>query len=138
MRETAQLLNNHTLSRPYAMKYLIVGGLVIVAVVGENLRMLVVRDGTIPNRRSTEIDEAVGFQIVGVKADLLPLVQRADGPDDRLRSVRQNLMVQFVVRLQRPLVRDNAISVHQRRVQQSNRIRVLLRKWQFARVGNSM
>lgn len=114
------------------MKYLIVTALVIVAVVGENLRMLVVRNGTIPNGRSTEIDEAVGFQIVGVKADLLPLVQRADGPDDRLRSVRQNLMVQLVVRLQRSLVRDNAISVHQRRVQQSNRIRVLLQS------GNSL
>lgn len=85
-----------------------------------------VRDGTIPDRWPTEIDEPVRFQIVGVKADLLPLVQRADGPDDRLGTVRQDLMVQLVVRLQRPLIRDNAISVDQRRVQQSDGIRVLL------------
>lgn len=84
-----------------------------------------VRDGTIPDRWPTEIDESVRFQIVGVKADLLPLVQRADGPDDRLGPVRQDLMVQLV-RLQRPLIRDNAVSVDQRRVQQSDGIRVLL------------
>lgn len=92
----------------------------------EYLGWFVVRDGTIPNRWPTEIDEAIRFQVIGVKADLLPLVQRADGPDDRLRSVRQDLMVQLVVRLQWPLIRDDAVSVDQRRVQQSDGIRVLL------------
>lgn len=87
---------------------------------------IVVRDGTIPDRRPPEIDEPVRFQIVGVEADLLPLVQRTDGPDDRLRPVRQDLTVQLVARLQWPLIRDNAVSVDQRRVQQSNGIRVLL------------
>lgn len=55
------------------IKYLIVTVSGIVAVL-EYLRMLVIWNGTIPNRWSTEIDETIGFQIVGVKADLLPLV----------------------------------------------------------------
>lgn len=104
-----------------------IGLRVVVVVGGEYLRGFVIRDGAVPDRRSAEIHEPVRFQIVGVKADLLPLVQRADGPDDRLRSVRQDLMVELVVRLQWPLIRDDAVPVDQRGVQQPDRIRVLLR-----------
>lgn len=94
--------------------YLIDGG--FLGAVDEQLRLLLFRNGTIPNRRSTEVDEAVGFQIVRVEADLLPFIQGADGPDDCLRAVCQDLMVQLVVRLQRSLIRDYAVPVHQRGV----------------------
>lgn len=104
-----------------------IGLRVVVVVAAEYLGGFVIRDGAVPDRRSAEIDEPVRFQIIGVKADLLPLVQRADGPDDRLRSVRQDLMVELVVRLQWPLIRDDAVPVDQRSVQQSDGIRVLLR-----------
>ena len=62
-----------------------------------------------------------------VVRDLVARVERPDGPDDGLAGVGEHGAVQLVGCLQRALVRHDAVAVHQRRVQQTDRVRVLLR-----------
>jgi len=92
--------------------------------------------GTVPCRRPAKLDEPIGFQIVAVKTDFLSFVQRPDGPNYGLRSVRQYRTVQFITGLQRSLIRNNAVAVHQRRIQQSHRIRVFLRDTNNSELSN--
>lgn len=57
---------------------------------------------------------------------LVPGVERPDGPDDGLAAVGEHGAVQLVGGPQRALVRHDGVPVHQRRVQQPDRVRVLL------------
>lgn len=92
---------------------------------------ILVRHRAIPRGRSAELDEPIGPQIVAVETDLLPVVERPDGPDYSLRSIRKYRPVQLVAGLQRSLVRDDTVAVHHRRVQQPHRVRILLRENEF-------
>lgn len=58
----------------------------------------------------------------------IPGVEGPNGPDDRLTTVGEHGAVQLVGRLQRALVRHNRVAVHQRCVQQADRVRVLLQR----------
>lgn len=102
------------------------------------MRKLLIRHGAVPCGRSAELDEPIGLQIVAVETDFLPIVQRSDGPDYCLRYVRQYWLVQLVAGLQRSLIRDDAIAIHHRRVQQSHRVRVLLQKNESFRYGRQL
>lgn len=97
--------------------------------------LLLIRHGTIPHGRSAKLDEPIGLQIVAVKTDLLPFVQRSDGPDYGLRSICHYRQIQLIARLQRSLIRDDAVAVHHRRIQQPHRVRVLLRENKSFRYG---
>jgi hypothetical protein len=58
--------------------------------------------------------------------DFVPGVERAERPDNRLGAVGEHGPVQLVHCLQGALVRHDRVPVHQRCVQQSHRIRLLL------------
>lgn len=61
-----------------------------------------------------------------VVGHLVARVERPDGPDDGLRGVGEHGAIQLVRGTQRALVRHDGIAVHQRRVQQPDRVRVVL------------
>lgn len=60
------------------------------------LRGIALRHRTVPARRSPEVYEAVAFEVVRVEGDLVPLVERSDGPDDRLGLVGVDWLVEVV------------------------------------------
>lgn len=92
-----------------------------------SVTLFLIRHGTVPRGRSAELDEPIGLQVMTVETDLMFFIQRSDGPDYSLRSVGEYRTVQFVAGLQWSLIRDDAVAVHQCRVQQSHRVRVFLR-----------
>lgn len=76
-----------TFQLDFSGTYVIATCRLINVAVGKGL--FLIRHGAIPRRRSAKLEEPIGLQIVAVKTDFLPLVQRSDGPDYGLRSVRQ-------------------------------------------------
>lgn len=56
----------------------------VIIVVSVSVWLFLIRNRTIPSRRSTEFDETIGLQVVAMETDLLPLIQWTNRPDDGL------------------------------------------------------
>lgn len=83
---------------------------------------------TIPRGWSPKLNESISLEVLTVEADLVPLVERTNGPDDCLRAIGANLSVQLIGCAQWPLVRHDTVAIHHCCIQKTDWVCVLLKQ----------